>query len=82
LTIKKTHCLISIKIDSQVVDARYPGVETYSLFASVLSAASISTPGIVDGELIKSIEGGTRMVSENPFYSIIGLGLEQLCFQC
>ncbi len=65
---------ISIKIGSQVVDARYPGVETSTLFASVLSAASISTPGIVDGKLIKSIEGGTRMVSENPFYSIIGLG--------
>lgn len=65
---------ISIKIGSQLVDARYPGVETSTLFASVLSAASISTPGIVDGKLIKSIEGGTRMVSENPFYSIIGLG--------
>ena len=65
---------LSIKIGSQVVDARYPGVETSTLFASVLSAASISTPGIVDGKLIKSIEGGTRMVSENPFYSIIGLG--------
>jgi TonB-linked SusC/RagA family outer membrane protein len=65
---------VSIKIGSQLVDARYPGVETSTLFASVLSAASISTPGIVDGKLIKSIEGGTRMVSENPFYSIIGLG--------
>ena len=65
---------VSIKIGSQVVDARYPGVDTGSLFASVLSAAPISTPGIVDGKLIKSIEGGTKMVSENPFYSIIGLG--------
>ncbi len=65
---------IAIKIGSQVVDARYPGVDTGNLFASVLSAAPISTPGIVDGKLIKSIEGGTKMVSENPFYSIIGLG--------
>jgi TonB-linked SusC/RagA family outer membrane protein len=65
---------ISMKIGSQVVDARYPGVDTGALFGSVLSAAPISTPGIVDGKLIKSIEGGTKMVSENPFYSIIGLG--------
>lgn len=65
---------VSVKIGSQVVEAKYPGVDTGALFGSVLSAAPISTPGIVDGKLIKSIEGGTKMVSENPFYSIIGLG--------
>jgi len=69
---------ISVKLGSQNVDARYPAVETSALFGSVLSAAPISTPGIVDGKLIKSIEGGTKMVSENPFYSIIGLGWRDL----
>jgi len=65
---------IAIKLGSQVVQARYPGVSAQTIFTNVLSGAPMATLGIVDGKLIKEIEGGWRRVSENPFYDMVGNG--------
>lgn len=65
---------ISVKLGSQFVDSHYSNVSSSDIFAQALSAAPISTPGIIDGKLIKEVEGGWKRVSENPFYSLVGKG--------